>query len=116
LVGGINCFILSATTNHEAYIQFLCAGRPIAEFTIKAAREIALKKLLERIGITVVCDDEADKSRRHLSIDLHASRGKAWLRAYLQLRPNETMVRPRPTGHPMYVKVVTTNPDKIVSL
>jgi len=86
------------------FLSLQPSGRPISEFNVKAAREVALKKLLDRIGIAIV-QEEGIKgpTRRRLSINLHASRGKAWLRAYQQLKPHEMVVRPRPTGHPMYV-------------
>ena len=76
-------------------------GRPVSEFSVKEAREVALKKLLERIGIQVVVEGDGSEKKRHLSIDLNACKGKAWLRAYQALKPQEMIARPRPRGHPM---------------
>lgn len=90
------------------------------------AKELALRKLVDKIGVSIV--EEQDPRQQHLAslegseagtqasrggssgsrtrrtklcIDVMACKNKPWLRAYQRCNPREDATRARPRGQPL---------------
>ena len=80
--------------------RWTSAGRPVLDFKQSEQRELAMRRIIDRMGISTYLDDE-DPNKIRLKVNPFVCKDKAWLRAYQRLDLKEPIIKNRPHGQPL---------------